>query len=749
MKKLIILILSALMLLINSDINISAEGPEAPTEAGLYCTSDPYYVESNYISLDNHLYLCAGANNDVIFVYYDGANYQNVSADVKFVDNQGQEVLNNDYFDKEVIDMEYGDNQNRKTQKAVKFTVKSIGQSNLNVAYTISATTYRIESIGTSYLDFFAIEKGVKPTEHLDKIKVDINTSVNAVSYYDLYYLEQGLPTRYDETTTFHVYQHGPGPDYSTSDAITLVYDEDNSSFKITGVKEGGCFICPDGDTNKRIGVQVQPEIFPQTQVVVEQGNVPEIFGPISSFDFTYGSDEYKIGLGNDSGSDTLHIDSASVINLSDERPGCGGELLIGKKQAGSTDTYLPADSTIYQLFSDIEFKVVAENTTGISAVRTKKRALGVLTDSIVLLDESDEISKAMIEISFKFNGESHSIKYGVIIKKTKDLEFNDISVDDFTSANFATKESLERLIDQTIDEPSITKVTINLDNTKIYNSINIAYGNELDSLIINGNGATLKGTLSSNNAVSEVYDIIFDNTEGDANAKGLVSINQTYGPSTEGSISRVEYCTFKNYKYGIYSEGNSMICGVQNCGFENCGTGIYVNSYGCAVYSDYRDDVFMNCDKGIELVQIPYTCVPYQFVMKYMTFISKEGLSSIDYDVHCNGNFFFTENFYGKYDASEHPNPDPENISVRSAGIKYHNSNRTESKVYTNPCIRHNGQDLGIDPNPNLFTAIFFTDSGTSNLLPLDDLNEGIKLDICENGSGNQLASVKFKEVQ
>lgn len=734
MKKLIILISSTLLALTIGVSNVSAQ---TPTVAGLYCTSNPEYATNGY-NLDENINLMAGFYNDIIFLYYDGnGNYTNVSADVVIPESS--------LFNKEVIDMRYGEGDPQPTQKAVRFSVKVIGTcpETYSISYTDSQTTYKITDIKTSYCDFFAIEKGVDPTKNIDKIVGDINTSINATSYYDLYYLVSDVPTKYDSSQQFSLYKHGD--ELVESDIATLTYDTEQSSFKITGVKEGNCFICPSGNTFQRLSLNING--YPEFPVTIEQGIVPNEFGPISSFDFTYKSNDYKIGLGNDSGSDTLHIDSGSIINLTNENPCCGAELLIGKKQIQNPDEYLPAEAEVYGLFSDVQFKVVAENTAGFTAVKTKKRCLGVVADSIRVSDSADEVTKAMIEVSFTYNSQQHTINYGIIVNKTENFEINNISVENFVDANFDDKESLEALIHQQITNPSNTIVTINLDSTKTYNGINIAYGKELYGLIINGKDAILKGTLSSENAITEVYNINFDNTGGSENAKALASINSTSGPSQRGSISRVEDCTFTNYKYGVYCEGNTLISGVQRCNFENCGTGIYIDSYGGDSYSDYKNDEFFNCDTAIDLVQIPSIYVPYQFVMKSMSFISKDPSNCIDYNVHCKGNFFFTGNYYGKYDAATYPNPQPENIEFRSANVKYTVEDKTKTKIYTNPCIRYGDDGLGIDPKQGLYTAIFFSNSGLDNFIPTDDLNKDIKLDLCENGSGKQLASLKFKE--
>lgn len=726
MKKLLTLLISCFLITCSFTKNIFAQKEVGLYHTGSFSELKNNNLQDNQIGKDITVYY--GDSSDFAIIYSNGNSYENISHNNEIITNNNGIIFENGKWENEENILKLSTNT-----KGATATISYLGQS-LNIT--------------AGYSDYFGCDADKDPTN-------DISTVAR------IYKL------KLNEEKTIKFYKHNNGTITEITDVNInsdhISYDKGNNKIKAISLgsyelkfddnKPGIIFNVQNDDGGQGDGPR--PDL---TEISVVQGIVPENLN--TRFVFEYNGANYRIGLGNGSSdSGTLHIDDGGMVDLSinDDRDssGCGGSVLIGKLD-DQGEIAEPANSEIYGLFSNLTYKVVANDSTGITAgyYRENLEKLNTVTDSIIVEISKNKLDykqkdKAMIEVSFVYGGENHTIQFGIEIEKPLKFSLNANSVEELNN-KFADETALASAAgSMTIDRD--TNIEIMLDSSKTYTGIiEINCGNNFHDLIIDGNGATVEG-IKTKESISQIKNVNF--VAPDNNAYGLILDNDTFSDNAH-NLYIVQNCNFTGYKYGIYSNGYGLISGIENCTFTNCDIGIYTNSMTSKTYSDSLGDTFIDCKTGIEIERIPNTSTPYQFVMRNMNFISNSSnttnLDYSDYKIHCDGKFFYTGNLYGKYDGSYTDNNDlMSKVSIRSAKISYIGTNTSKTKIYTNPCIRHPQQEqaaLGIDPADGLYTAILSGDDAMSHI-NVNDLNTNINLDICQKGTGNQLAVLSFKE--
>lgn len=730
MKKIFTLLISCLLITCSFAKNIFAQ------EVGLYQTGniDCLFngIQDNDVGKDINVHY--GESSDYAILYFNNSSYENISHDDGI-------VINNT-----------GINVEKDTRKSDKgdatVNILRLNSNTKDAEATVKYNNYTLK-IKANYSDYFGCDADKDPESDVSTVTRSYDLKLDEEKTIKFYKCDNGSIT---EMTDVNI------------DSTVISYDKDSN--KITAIAEGEfelkfdqdkpgiMFRVNNNNNDDGQGEGPRPDL---TEISVVQGIVPENLN--TRFVFECNGIKYRLGLGNGSSDDgTLHIDDGGMVDLSSddgkETSGCGGSVLIGKLD-DQGEIAEPAAKEIYDLFSNLSYRVVANNPEGIIAgyYRENLEKLQTETDSIIVEVRKDKLDfkqkdKAMIEVSFDYAGENHTIQFGIEIEKPIKVSINAESVD-YLNSIFADRSALESAAGKTIDRDTNIEVSLNPDKT--YSGIiKINCGNNFHDLIIDGCSATVQG-IKTKESISQIRNVNFVAANNDAS--GLVLDNDSFSDKAH-SLYIVQNCNFTGYKYGVYTNGYGLISGIENCTFTNCDVGIYTNSKISTTYSDSLNDTFIDCKVGIEIARIPDTSTPYQFVMRNMTFISnssnKTDSNYSDYKIHCDGKFFYTGNIYGEYSGS-YTNVDDlmDKVSIRSAKVSYTGTDTTKTKIYTNPCIRYPEQReamLGIDPTDGLFTAIFSGDDSMSHV-NANDLDADINLDICQKGTGNQLAVLSFEE--
>lgn len=715
MKKLTTIILSVLLFACSFVVNISAN----EVQVGLYFVPNvEEFTQGNYNSLSDGIGIVPGEFFETGVVFYDGTNYINVAEQVTLSNNGS-------FLTSEVIEV-----GTTNKVKALKLTASALGGP-AKLTYN-NGTEYTLENINVSYPSLFVINEGR---------------------------YEGGTSLRVGEKRTIDLQVSSNGQTYVSVDKTEVGVE--NTSVCTFNTTTGELEALAQGDTELTYpnpNDEMHPFTF-HVSVFEDQPGGPEFGNDV--FRFTYGDVDYMLGFGNGSGDGgTMHIDGGSQVNINDDPCKFAADILIGKvNDQGQISE--PAASSVYALFSDFSYELVGEDKAGISFTTGTEEAFGVSTTKVEITVNRETVTQAQMHVTFKYsldggttveNGEFfyNIVCINVVIREEGLPESGTIAkLNDVLSSAAKLKEFFG--VDSFGEDD---EVVIKFPQKGTYEGIvTTNFEKEFPGLniVIDGNDSTLTGGIVSNGGISGIKNftlIASDSYKSQYNSNnykiGLLLDDKTNDVASNKDIHQVHNCLFEGFDYGVLSSGNSLVSGIIGCVFNNCDTGIYENSSNNNYYSDSNDDMFVNCHTGIEIASIPRNNNPYQFIFRNMYFIN-DLATYCDYKIGCEGKFFYTNNYYGK-NFVDFETDCVTNDNVRSAKIEYANPSNT--KVYTNPCIRYpesqnEGDKLGIDPTPGLFTGIIAGGDVASKINLNDIANSAI--DLCASGTGNQLGVLSF----